>query len=267
VHASLGSSATPTQLPDGVAARLTGTYAIRFHHSGRRLSDVDRGSITSAVWRAHTAPRVDLDRPDVDLHVYVGDDRLWFGELIGDCAPELRDKQPRRPFTRSYEMRSRRARVLVNLSGARPQQRFVDPFCGTGAVVIEASRIGCVAIGFDVDKQAAAGAARNAAFDRAGASWLAADARAVPFAESSLHAVAADLPYGRSAGRRGVTGADLYRSTLAALRPAVAHGARAALMALEADAPQQSTDGWQLSWSCVEQSRTVTRAIGIWHAI
>lgn len=267
VHANLGSSTSPSELPGAVAAQLSGTYAIRFLEAGGRLTEIDKRSVISAIWRAHSAPRVDLDHPDVDLHVYATHDRLWFGRLLGDCAVELRNKQPRRPFTRSYEMPVRRARVLVNLSGARPPQRFLDPFCGTGTLAIEASRIGCVAFGCDLDKRAVAGAFRNGAFERAPGSWLAADARAVPFAESSFQAVAADLPYGKSAGRHGLAGTDLYSSTLAALRPVVAAGTRAALMTLAPDMPQQSVDGWQLSWSCVEPGRLVTRGIGVWRAV
>lgn len=267
VLASLGSSPSPTQIPEAVVERLTGSYAIRFHHVQRRLSNADRRAITSAAWRAHVEPVVDLDYPEVDLHVYIAEDRLWFGQLFGDCAPELSGEQVRRPFVRSYEMPHRRARVLVNLSGSRPQQRFVDPFCGTGALLIEASRIGSLAFGCDLDKRAASGAARNVAFDAATASLLVADARAMPFACASFHAVAADLPYGKSASRRGVPGSDLYLSALAALRPVVARGTRAALMAIEGDAPQGSVDGWDLTWSCVERGRTVTRVTGVWLAV
>lgn len=266
VHTSLGASASPTEIPEAVVERLTGSYAIRFHHLHRRLAPADQRAMMSAVWRALPQPRVDLSHPDVDVHVYIGEDRLWFGELLGGCAPELRGKQARRPFARSYEMPNRRARVLVNLSGSRPGHRFVDPFCGTGALVIEASRIGATAFGLDLDKGAVAGALRNVEFDSADASLLASDARALPFAHSSFHAVAADLPYGKSAGRRGVAGSDLYRSALAALRPLVTGGTRAALMALEADAPQSCQDGWDLTWSCVEQGRMVTRLVAVWLA-
>lgn len=267
VLANLGVTTSPELLPVGAAAALTGSYAIRFHDPGRRLSDADRRSVISAVWRAHAAPRVDLDHPEQDLHVYVTDGGLWFGALLVQCAPELH-AQARRPFTRSYELPARKARVLVNLSGAKPGRRFLDPCCGTGSLVVEAARIGCNAYGSDLEVRATQGSATNAAFHGTPATALAADARRLPIATGAIDSVATDLPYGRSARRRGTSGADLYRAVLTELQDTMTAGGRAVLMALHEDTPTHpSPRGWEIAWSCLEDARTAIRSITVWHRV
>jgi len=267
VHELAGACASPVHLPDTVTRRLSGSYALRFHDPHRRLSDVDRRCLISAAWRAHPAPKVDLRHPDHDLHVYVTDDCLWFGELVTTCAPELKESR-RRPYARSYEMPPRRARVLVNLSGARPGTRFLDPFCGTGSLVVEAARIGCWAVGSDIEVRSVRGAAVNACFERVGAEFMAADACALPFTNPApIDAVACDLPYGRSAGRRGTSGRQLYEVTLSRLGDVLDAGGRAVMMSLPEDVPPCAPAGWELSWSCHEEARTVTRSIVVWRRL
>lgn len=263
----LGSSDTPSKVPEGVEARLSGSYAVRFRDPRGALSEVDRRTAISSAWRAHPAPRVQLRNPDQDLFVYVTEDGLHFGELIGVCAPELRSTPVRRPFTRSYEMPPRKARVLVNLSGATPGTPFFDPCCGTGALVIEAARVGCAAFGGDLEIRATGGSAVNAAFDGVDAMIVAADGGAPPVRPGRIRSVASDLPYGRSATRRGLSSRELYHHVLSGLRSPVAVGGRAVLMAADEGDPVAEHDGWELESHIVEDARTVVRSIITWRRV
>jgi tRNA (guanine10-N2)-dimethyltransferase len=251
-------------VPDTVAAGLSGTFAVRFVDPQHALSNADRQRIIATIWRAHPAPRVDLRTPDHDLSVFVTDAGLWFGERLAECAPELRRSAPRRPFVRSYETPPRKARVLVNLSGAGVDHLFLDPLCGTGALVIEAARVGSNSLGADLDRVAVTGAARNASHDGATAQFFVSDSRRAPLAGGVVDAVATDLPYGRSASRRGLAGSQLYLGLLDALTATTTLGARVVVMALADDTPKRPPAPWQLAWQCIEEARTVTRNIAIW---
>ena len=49
-------------------------------------------------------------------------------------------------------MMPRMARALVNISLVNPGEWLFDPFCGTGGILIEASDVGAVAAGGDMDR-------------------------------------------------------------------------------------------------------------------
>jgi tRNA (guanine10-N2)-dimethyltransferase len=251
--------AIPPQLGDA----LVGSFAVRFVDRWRRLGERDRRRLISLVWRAHPRPVVDLTSPTHDIVVFVHDDRLIFGERVLDCSPDLR-MRGRRPFARSYEMPPRTARMLVNSSGTSPGARFLDPFCGTGSLVIEAAIVGTIAIGADVDGSAVRGADLNAGHDGVVATFSVADATRLPLRPESIGSVAADLPYGRSASRRGATGAQLLEATLDALAEPMAPGGQAVLVTLDDGQPQPRPGGWTPSWSLIQPARTLTRRITSW---
>jgi tRNA (guanine10-N2)-dimethyltransferase len=91
---------------------------------------------------------------------------------------------------------------MVNLSGARPGSRFLDPFVGSGGLLIEASLVGCDTIGIDIVLEMVKGSKTNLQSLRS--SWQSVclgDARHLPIRE--VDAVATDPPYGRSSSTRG----------------------------------------------------------------
>jgi tRNA (guanine10-N2)-dimethyltransferase len=73
----------------------------------------------------------------------------------------------------------------------------VDPFCGTGGMLIEASLIGCDVLGLDVQRRMAKGALRNLAhFGVKPDGLIIADTRSMPI--TRIDCVVTDPPYGIS---------------------------------------------------------------------
>ena len=264
VHAARGVTERASRIPDELVARLRGTFALRFHDPRHLLSEPDRRRVISLTWRAHPSPSVDLVHPSHEIHVFVETNGVWFGERVGECAPELRSKAVRRSFFRSYETPPRKARVLVNLSGAGPDRRFIDPFCGTGALVLEAERVGCRAVGSDLDPSAVAGAVLNGREGGFRASFLMADARRLPAPLEAFGCGATDMPYGHSASLRGTPGRQLYTEVLHRLSDVVVPGGRVVVMSLDTDQPRADPNGWALEWRCREETRTLVRAVCVW---
>src|SRR5207237_8643787 len=96
------------------------------------------------------------------------------------------------------------ARCLVNLSEARDGETFLDPFCGVGGIVIEASLLGCNVVGVDALSRMVRSARRNLAhFGLKSYGLLRSDARNIPLRR--VDAIATDPPYR--------TGAATLRST------------------------------------------------------
>ncbi|RZN44074.1 MAG: methyltransferase domain-containing protein [Methanophagales archaeon ANME-1-THS] len=109
------------------------------------------------------------------------------------------ERRPRsRPFFVPGVIMPKVARVLVNLSGIQPGELFLDPFCGTGGILIEAGMVGARLIGLDVQKKMVRGAHANLHFFGLSGDLLVGDATRIPLRDKSIDAIATDLPYGRA---------------------------------------------------------------------
>ncbi|MBT3270658.1 hypothetical protein HN371_26185 [Candidatus Poribacteria bacterium] len=138
------------------------------------------------------------DRPNLDdpRHVFVlvaREDGFWFGEMVAECAHDYA-KHRDRPYRTSAAMPPRLARALVNIV-APPATSIIDPCCGTGTIVLEASALGLGVQAGDINPRMVGMTRENAGYfghelePREGdaASW-----------ETTADAVVANLPYGRN---------------------------------------------------------------------
>ena len=106
------------------------------------------------------------------------------------------------------------ARCMVNLAHAKPESILLDPFCGTGTSLIEATFVGCRAIGVDAQKRMILGTKKNLAFFHILPEGLVlADSRKIPFV--NVDAVVTDPPYGRSSSTLKSTTKQLVQDVLA----------------------------------------------------
>ena len=112
-------------------------------------------------------------------------------------------------------MPSKLARCMVNLAHGKAEGVMLDPFCGTGTSLIEATYIGCKALGTDAQKRMIKGCRKNLAhFNIAAEGLVLADARQLPFFR--VDCVVTDPPYGRSASTLKSTTKQLVEEVLAA---------------------------------------------------
>jgi len=142
--------------------------------------------------------KVDLDNPDTELRILMAK-KIHAGILAGEIdrsAFEAR-KSENRPFTHPISLHPKLARALVNLTGIKPAQTLLDPFCGTGGILLEAGLIGCKVLGGDIDKRMVDGSILNLEHFK----LLKLDIRNIDISDWSeqVDAIATDPPYGRSA--------------------------------------------------------------------
>jgi tRNA (guanine10-N2)-dimethyltransferase len=126
--------------------------------------------------------------------------KLVFGIKLAEITPKTySERRPRKkPFFHPSAMPSKLARCMVNLARAKSGALVLDPFCGTGSVMIEAALVGCRILGFDVQRRMAEGTKRNLKHFGVEAEGLViADSRKLPL--TRIDHVVTDPPYGRSA--------------------------------------------------------------------
>jgi SAM-dependent methyltransferase len=234
------------QLPDeGAASRLASRLALahRCLRAREPLGDPESAAAgagrsgESAAFRRIGRPSAEADPPihaaarryvsaggSIDLEIpsrrfWLATDRTGRDHLLEevggtDRASVGRRRMPLLPFQRPVSLPPRLARAAANLGRVRPQDRVLDPFVGTGALLAEAGLLGGRLFGIDRDAAMVRGAIRNLEFLGVPAEQLlVGDAGGVEFpgAEIRFDAIVTDPPYGRSSSTGGEMADDLVR--------------------------------------------------------
>lgn len=193
----------------------------RFKVSLRRVRrsaiDVDLRRLMLSLSRLienQTKAEVELKSPDLSFMGVFSGGSFYFGRVIAEAERRPVDRRAgRRPFFNPSTLQPKLAGCMVNLARVRPTQTLLDPFCGAGAILIEAALLGCHSQGLDISSSMVDGAKQNLihfgvdVFD-----LVVGDARRLPFHD--VGAVATDPPYGRIASTRGSDVEELYREFL-----------------------------------------------------
>jgi tRNA (guanine10-N2)-dimethyltransferase len=125
------------------------------------------------------------------------------------------EKKPhKRPFFYPGSMSPKLARCMVNLTRIKSNDRLLDPFCGTGGILIEAGIIGARVVGSDIDPKMVKGTIENLKHCEINDYEIfEADARKLKLAYQ-VDGIATDPPYGISASTRGSDSSELYEEAL-----------------------------------------------------
>ena len=110
-------------------------------------------------------------------------------------------------------MKSELCRAFVNLSRASIKNRslLLDPFCGVGGILLEASSMGIRSIGIDIDVKSAMGSLTNIRYFNLDqlSDVITSDSMNIAIRSESIDAIATDPPYGRQTIPRGTSLEDL----------------------------------------------------------
>lgn len=150
---------------------------------------------------------VDLDSPEELLKVYVTKEEYILSQQVEDIDRGLFEKRKnqRRPFSSPISLDPVLARIMVNLSEVSPGGKILDPFCGTGGILIEAGLCGISVHGADIQQEMVEGAREN--LEEYGI--ISHDIRKSGISsvdkvfEQKFDAVVTDLPYGKSSKTEG----------------------------------------------------------------
>ena len=206
-----------------------GSISIRAKKVENNHAEIDLPGLIRTCGSTLTKGRVvDLDDPDVPVRILVSD-RLHF--YIGDFEIDRKQfdirKVGERPFFSPISLHPRYARTLLNLTRVRAGQSVLDPFCGTGGILLEASMIGAKVLGSDIAEDMVSGAIANlnhfhAPFQRIDI----ADIGDIASVFGKVDVIATDPPYGRSASLWKEGKSSLYGRAMDAFVDTVRIGGR-----------------------------------------
>ena len=174
------------------------------------------GRLGKQILKLTEGTKVSLKNPDKTFIGIITDDKLILGLKLTDITSKtFSERRPRKkPFFHPSAMPSKMARCMVNLAHAKAESVVLDPFCGTGTSLIEATYIGCRAVGVDAQRRMILGTRKNLRFFNIDAEGLVlADSRNPPFFK--VDCVVTDPPYGRSSSTLKSTTKQLVEEVLA----------------------------------------------------
>lgn len=198
-----------------------GSMAVRASRKGT-AQVMHTGDIQKEVGQslADAGHPIDLNRPDRVVTAWLHDDHVVVGERLWETDRsrfELRLVEERAHFS-PISMHPRRAASLVHLAEVPPGGRILDPFCGTGGILLEAAMDGYDAWGSDVDDwmvQGTTQALADAADEPLPGTVFRADIADVPDLVDAVDGIVTDLPYGRASTTELEDVAALYRRSFA----------------------------------------------------
>ena len=157
--------------------------------------------------------KVNLTKPKSLIRVVAyGNDIFVAIERIKLNKKHFEDSKPhKRPFFHPGSMNPKLARCMVNLSRIHEGELLLDPFCGTGGILIEAGLIGCKVVGSDIYWKMKNGTAIN--LDHYGITdyrTFNVDVRELKMYEK-VASVVTDPPYGISTSTGDVEGNEIFR--------------------------------------------------------
>lgn len=227
-----------------------GTFAIRAKRFQGMMKDVDSQGLIRRIGSILSKNNdVNLREPDVVVRMQMCDGvHLYIEQRVTETDLLEKRKVGERPFFSPISLHPKYARALINLTGVKRGGLVLDPFCGTGGIVIEAAEMGMKAVASDFDEEMVIGCQEN--MDFYGLELYDHDVLDIGDIGDrfpGMAAVCTDPPYGRSTKTGGEDIDEIYRRAGEAIPKALEHGARAGVvLPHEVRFPSMEFDGMYL---------------------
>jgi len=158
---------------------------------------------------------------------YFDDRKIWSAKQ--DKRFVLREPK-KKIKTHPAMLKPKLARILINLTGAKKQ--LLDPFCGTGSILIEAGVLGLKPIGSDIEKKMIWYSQLNTKHFKIKAKLKQLDATQLEtgYKLDSIESIACDPPYGKSSTLAGKKMEELYPNFLKSANKVLKTGGRVVMI-------------------------------------
>lgn len=194
-----------------------GSFAIRVKRFKGMMKNIDSQVIIRKLGNILSKKNdVNLERPDHEVRVLISDRLHIFlnDNKIDRNIFETR-KIGKRPFFSPISIHPKYARALINLTGVKKGDTILDPFCGTGGIVIEAGLMGVKVIASDFDPRMIVGTLENMrCYGLNIYDYDVLDISEIAKRFDCVDAVVTDPPYGRSTNTGGENIKSIYKRAM-----------------------------------------------------
>lgn len=190
------------------------TFAVRVKRFFSKIDTVaTERKVGSIILNNTRNIKVNLDKPTSLIRLVAFEDTVYIAiEKYKLDKKHFEDIKPhKRPFFYPGSMSPKLARCMVNLSRVKKGDLLLDPFCGTGGILIEAGLIGCKVVGSDIYWKMKNGTAINLEFcGIKDYKTFNLDVRELKMYEK-VASVVTDPPYGISTSTGNIDGDDIFK--------------------------------------------------------
>jgi tRNA (guanine10-N2)-dimethyltransferase len=195
-----GAEEISKEIRRGIPAPKTRSFKLVVRRIGAAVPAESVNSLASeigGVLAVALRAKVRLVNPERTFVMIVAPDGAVLGVRIASTArkvlPARRNEV--KPFSHHSTLQPEFCRVLVNMARVRRGDLVLDPFCGAGGILIEASELGATSLGLDFKISMIKGARANLnKFGYSDFHLAVGDAQKCPFTKADV--IATDPPYG-----------------------------------------------------------------------
>jgi Predicted DNA modification methylase len=210
-----------------------GTFAIRAKRFEGMMKDVDSQKLINNIGKILSKNNdVDLKEPDIVVKMQMCDKvHLFVEERTIDRNIFEKRKVSERPFFSPISLHPKYARTLINLTGVKKGDTVLDPFCGTGGIIIEAAEMGMKVIASDFDEEMVLGCRENMDhYNLELSDYEVLDIDNICDRFNDIDAVVTDPPYGRSTKTGGEDAIKIHSRAITAIPKVLGSDGRAGLI-------------------------------------
>ena len=206
-----------------------GSIAIKYKN---RSENIDSRDIIKTLAEIFVKDRpVDLNDPELEIRCLITDNKLYVGLKIAEIKRSEFEKRKvqNRPFFSPISLHPRLARALVNLSSVKENDNLLDPFCGTGGILIEAGLMKINIIASDIEEKMIKGCKKTLDYYKIDNYKLfCSDIEDINKKNlKKVDSIVTDLPYGKSTTTKGEDIKELYKRSFRAMRDILKNNGRA----------------------------------------
>ena len=183
-------------------------FCVRVDNLTKRIMPQIEASLAGPIYdyyihkKGKSQVLVSLENPKTTVLFVLTEKQTYIAKLLWKVEKgRFLQREPiKKPAFHPTSLKPKLARLLINLSRAKKNDTLLDPFCGTGSILIEAAILGIKPIGVDIDVKMVKGSETNLKFYKLKAKLLRGNALELEkvFKKSSIDAIVTDPPYGRS---------------------------------------------------------------------
>jgi len=183
-------------------------YSVRVRFKG----SFEEKDLASIIWYKLEEPKVNLKNPMTKFEFLLLENKILACLLVHESKHYFESRKAHlRPGFHPSSLHPKLARALVNLTGIK-KGIILDPFVGTGGILIEAGLLGFKTVGYDIDNKILKQAKRN--LDHFKIKDYELEKKDALHMNEKIDYVATDLPYGKSTWKHE----NLYQNFLKTLK-------------------------------------------------
>ena len=189
-----------------------GTIAIKYKNRSKNIESQLIVNILADVYTKNLD--VDLETPDIEIRALITDSKIYVCiKLFEINRSQFEERKVQfRPFFSPISLHPKIARALVNLSEIKKSEKLLDPFCGTGGILLEAGLIGAEVIGSDIENKMVDGCRETLEhYDVKKYKLFYSDIGDIANNLDHVDAIVTDLPYGKATTTKGEDVTELYK--------------------------------------------------------